>query len=338
MKSKFFLLVFIMVGLLIITACQNKITTAKLPPDIDKAEPNTAGQGAVNQNINVHGKNFTPNMKLNFGAGIDVSQVNAKSSNLAIATISVHPEAQVGARDIKAENSLEFKSVGKGLFSVFANLCPVASFKVTPSTGYAQYTHFIFDASDSHDPDGEISSYSWDFGDGEKGEGKIASHIYLEEGNPTIVLTVSDNVGAIGSASQQVYVAPPFDPKDAKKIISQMIINFFQMFKNLMYLDAEEVVKDFTPTCAGKERQKNTILNLQAQYQMEPFALEVYFLSDITFGHITPTHASNISITTKIVHIRRSDGLRTETVVTHLYTAIFEGGRWWICDFTTHYH
>lgn len=337
MRQKIFLLCCIMVGFFIVIGCQNKITSPTLPPDIEKVEPNSVGQGAFNQNITVQGKNFTPSMILNFGAEIDVSQVDVKSSNLATATISVLPEAQVGPRNIIVQNSLEFTSVAKGFFSVFPNLCPMASFKVTPSSGYAQYTLFMFDASDSYDSDGQISSYSWDFGDGEKGEGKIVNHMYQEEGNPEVVLTVSDNVGAIGSASQQLYVAPPFNIEDAERIISEMIINFFRMFENLMYLDADEIVKDFSLSCYGREHQKDTILYLQAKYQIEPFTLDIYFLSDVSIGHLTPTRASDISVTTNIVSIRESDGYRTETTVTHLYTAIFEGGRWWICNYTAIY-
>ena len=337
MRSKFLLLVCI-IGFAIMIGCQNKITAPKLPPDIEKMEPNTVGQGAVSQNINVEGKNFTPNMNLNFGAGIEVNQVDVKGTNSAIATISVQPEAQVGPRNITAQNSLEFTSVGKGLFSVFPNLGPVASFKVTPSAGYAQYTHFIFDASDSHDPDGEISDFSWDFGDGEKGEGKIVSHVYSEEGNPEVVLTVSDNAGAIGSTSEQIYVAPAFDPKQAERIISEMVINFFRMFEELMYLNAEQIVRDFSPLCSGREHQISTVLDLQAQYLTEPFTLKISLLSDITIGYISPTRASNISVTAKITSIRNSDGYRTETVTTHIYTAIFNEGRWWLCNYIVYYH
>ncbi|MDH5405429.1 MAG: PKD domain-containing protein [Candidatus Aminicenantes bacterium] len=337
MRQKIFLLCCIMVGFVIVIGCQNKITSPTLPPDIEKVEPNSVGQGAFNQNITMQGKNFTPNMILNFGAEIDVSQVDVKSSNLAIATISVLPEAQVGSRNIIVQNSLEFTSVAKGFFSVFPNLCPVASFNVTPSTGYAQYTLFIFDASDSYDSDGEISEYSWDFGDGEKEEGKIVNHMYQEEGNPEVVLTVSDNVGAIGSTSQQLYVASPFNIEEAERIISEMIINFFRMFENLMYLDVDEIVKDFSLSCYGREHQKDTILYLQAKYQIEPFILKIYFLSDVSIGHLTPTRASDISVTTNIVSIRESDGYRTETTVTHVYTAVFEFGRWWICNYTAFY-
>lgn len=52
-----------------------------------------------------------------------------------------------------------------------------------------------FDGSDSFDPDGIITSYSWDFGDGYNGSGMKCSHSYDQEGTYTIVLTVTDNDG-----------------------------------------------------------------------------------------------------------------------------------------------
>lgn len=51
----------------------------------------------------------------------------------------------------------------------------------------------LFDASDSYDSDGTIESYSWDFGDGKSGTGKIISHTYTQYGNYTLFLTVIDD-------------------------------------------------------------------------------------------------------------------------------------------------
>ena len=50
-----------------------------------------------------------------------------------------------------------------------------------------------FDASESFDLDGNIVSYSWDFGDGTTGEGISSSHSYYSNGNYTISLTVVDD-------------------------------------------------------------------------------------------------------------------------------------------------
>jgi chitodextrinase len=53
-----------------------------------------------------------------------------------------------------------------------------------------------FDGSGSYDPDGSITEYSWDFGDGKTGSGITVLHDYKKEGTYTVTLTVTDNQGA----------------------------------------------------------------------------------------------------------------------------------------------
>lgn len=50
--------------------------------------------------------------------------------------------------------------------------------------------------SASSDPDGTITSYQWDFGDGTSGTGAVVSHIYAVAGTYQAALTVTDNDGA----------------------------------------------------------------------------------------------------------------------------------------------
>jgi hypothetical protein len=69
------------------------------------------------------------------------------------------------------------------------------------------------DGSGSEDPDGQISSYSWEFGDGSTATGAQASHTYAAGGTYTVTLRVTDDAGLSDSASLQVEVAPP-DPID----------------------------------------------------------------------------------------------------------------------------
>ena len=59
-----------------------------------------------------------------------------------------------------------------------------------------------FDGSGSMDPDGTISSYSWDFGDSSAaGTGVMPTHTYSAAGNYTVTLTVTDNSGMTGSST-----------------------------------------------------------------------------------------------------------------------------------------
>lgn len=64
-----------------------------------------------------------------------------------------------------------------------------------------------FDASASIDPDGSITGYSWNFGDGATDSGVSPSHTYASSGTRTVTLTVTDNGGASASTSQSVTVS-----------------------------------------------------------------------------------------------------------------------------------
>jgi len=69
---------------------------------------------------------------------------------------------------------------------------PTACFSGSPTSGDKPLT-VNFDASCSS---GEITSYSWDFGDGNSGSGETPSHTYTSEGWYTVSLTVSGPGGS----------------------------------------------------------------------------------------------------------------------------------------------
>jgi len=89
------------------------------------------------------------------------------------------------------------------------NKPPVAGFTVSPSTaGTAPFTVNLSGAA-STDPDGEIASYAWDFGDGTTGSGKTVAHTYSNPGTYTIILTVKDEYDASDTAAKTIYVTAP---------------------------------------------------------------------------------------------------------------------------------
>ena len=59
----------------------------------------------------------------------------------------------------------------------------------------------FFDGGSSSDPDGDVLSFEWDFGDGATGEGIRPNHYYESVGNFTVTLVVSDN-GNLSSTVQ----------------------------------------------------------------------------------------------------------------------------------------
>lgn len=76
------------------------------------------------------------------------------------------------------------------------------------SSGEAPLT-IRFDGSRSHDDDGEIVKFHWDFGDGATSEEEEPSHTYTAAGEFTVTLTVIDDRGATGRDGLTVLVLMP---------------------------------------------------------------------------------------------------------------------------------
>jgi hypothetical protein len=66
-----------------------------------------------------------------------------------------------------------------------------------------------FNGSGSYDPDGSIISYKWEFGDGTNGSGEITTNTYYAPDSYTVVLTVTDDMGA---SDQDITIACINDP------------------------------------------------------------------------------------------------------------------------------
>jgi PKD repeat protein len=74
----------------------------------------------------------------------------------------------------------------------------------------------VFDGSASSDPDGGLTTYEWDFGDGAKSSGIETRHRYRESGTYTATLTVRDDAGLANStASDQITVTVNPEPAPA---------------------------------------------------------------------------------------------------------------------------
>lgn len=69
---------------------------------------------------------------------------------------------------------------------------------------------YTFDAGFSASFGGSVSSYTWDFGDGNSGTGIAPTHTYTHAGTYDVKLTITDSQGNADEATQQTIVFPVF--------------------------------------------------------------------------------------------------------------------------------
>jgi PKD repeat protein len=92
--------------------------------------------------------------------------------------------------------------------SLFRNQVPVAHFVFSPSEGECPLT-VQFDAESSYDPDGYLTSWQWDFGDGQDGSGTEVSHVFDTPGVYSVSVSVRDNLRAKSSYSSDIVALEP---------------------------------------------------------------------------------------------------------------------------------
>lgn len=96
-----------------------------------------------------------------------------------------------------------------GLALLLAACKPSAEFSVSPTPVIAGVAA-TFDASETtiyntHKGNAAVS-YSWDFGDGTTGAGKVTTHAFATAGTYTVKLSVKDKAGLIGTVTHKVVV------------------------------------------------------------------------------------------------------------------------------------
>ena len=97
------------------------------------------------------------------------------------------------------------------------NLRPIALITALPTSGPAPLLVQLGSVG-SNDPDGTITNYAWDFGNGQSSVGTQTQVTYTSAGTYTVTLTVTDNKGATGSSTEQIVVDPSRPPTDRVRL------------------------------------------------------------------------------------------------------------------------
>jgi len=106
------------------------------------------------------------------------------------------------------------------------DLPPVARFTFSPSNPLVGQTVF-FDGSSSFDPDGFITQWTWSFGDGLIiSTGPQTFHSYINPGNYTVTLTVTDNGFLTSSISVTVVVH--------QRLLHDVSVEFIQAYPRVV--------------------------------------------------------------------------------------------------------
>jgi OOP family OmpA-OmpF porin len=113
-------------------------------------------------------------------------------------------EASALAQQLIADaNALASKEVA---MAPAPNQPPLCAFTVEPGVVNQLLS---FSADESSDPDGTITSYRWDYGDGTTADFTFprATHRYTSPGTYMVQLACEDDKGSVGTASQEIMVS-----------------------------------------------------------------------------------------------------------------------------------
>jgi PKD repeat protein len=137
--------------------------------------------------------------QLNSSGNVIITNANGTAQDLLTTTVTAEVTVKSGGVDTSITVHVE------------TNEGPTASFVYSPANPKPG-EKVNFNASGSSDPDGEIVSFQWDFGDGRGDSGETVTHKYKNAGTFTVVLVVQDNSGNRGTASQTVSVTEGDSP------------------------------------------------------------------------------------------------------------------------------
>lgn len=108
------------------------------------------------------------------------------------------PGNRIATLTLRTEGGVAACSTVEARHPIIVNAPPVAD--AGPDRNASIDEEILFDASASHDDDGGIVGYAWDFGDGSTASGINVRHSFRASGSYPVKLTVTDNMGLPNSS------------------------------------------------------------------------------------------------------------------------------------------
>jgi len=141
------------------------------------------------------------------GSTIKSTQIDFGDGTVVTAAGASHSYSSAGTYTVTATatGSNGLTGTVQQKVTVTASKPPVVALSVSPATGAAPLSVTASTAG-STAPNGSIASTSIDFGDGTVASAASASHVYSTAGSFTVKATVTDSVGAKGSAQTSVSI------------------------------------------------------------------------------------------------------------------------------------
>ncbi len=161
---------------------------------------------------------------------------------------------------------------------VAGNRQPTASFSIDKTAGGLPLTVSV-DASQSKDNDGDVLTYEWNFGDGQKGNGKQTEHTYQKPGDYTIILKVTDPDGQTSTSQSKVLAGnePP--------VVDIVIKGNSQFFWPGIPLTYEVTGKDLEDGNISADQLNLTVDYLERGYDITTIAQGHQALAELNRKH-----------------------------------------------------
>ena len=156
-------------------------------------------------------------------------------ANLNLTAAEVRDILRNTARNASTPDNLLGYGVIDAVAAVMAaggKINPVASFEANTTNG-SLTVNFI---NNSYDSDGQLVSYSWDFGDGNGSSEENPSNTFASDGTYTVTLTVTDNDGFSDVLESEVTVSSVTTPNPGNNASSSSGGGVFDWFFTMLFI------------------------------------------------------------------------------------------------------